>query len=78
MVAKFQWAVTFFLMKISSIGFLRCARVENGKKLWKKVLNFSARWHHSPKGLVRIGFSTITSKAFNFFFNLFFALDLYY
>jgi hypothetical protein len=40
MVAKFQWAVTFFLMFVFSIGFLHRVCVKNGKKLWKKFFEF--------------------------------------
>jgi hypothetical protein len=71
MVAKFQRDATFFRKIFFSIGFLHCVRVENRKKLWKKFLNFSTRWRHSPKGLVRIDFSTMTSKVFNFFQSVF-------
>jgi hypothetical protein len=77
MVAKFQWAVTFFLKIFFSISFLRHVRVENGKKLWKKFLSFSQDGATRPR-LVRIGFSTITSKVLIFFSICFFALYLYY
>jgi hypothetical protein len=40
MVAKFQWAVSFFLMIIFSIGFLHCVRVENGKKIMEEIFEF--------------------------------------
>jgi hypothetical protein len=67
MVTNFQWAVTFYLLNIFSIAFLHCVSFENGKKSWKKFFHFGSRWRHSPEGMVRNGFSVITSKVFNFF-----------
>jgi hypothetical protein len=78
MVAKFQWAVTFFLMKISSIGFLRCVRVENEKKIREEIFEFFHKMAPLAQWVGQNWFFYHNFKSIQLFFNLFYALDLYY
>jgi hypothetical protein len=61
MVAKFQWAVTFFLMIFFFQSGFCIVFVLKMEKIMEEIFEFFTRWRHSPKELVRIGFSTITS-----------------
>jgi hypothetical protein len=68
----------FILMKMFSIGFLHRVRVENRKKNMEEIFKF---FHKMAPLAQEVGKNWIFYHNFEsnlFFFNVFFAFDLYY